>query len=144
MIDPALEAAFRATAYWVADRDGRRFAIRIDSRCERLDDLLDAAGTMAWAYVTACNPRSQLLDDEENRLRMERLETVVRGRGFVVLPGEALADEPGWPAERSLLVLGIPESEAVEIASTFAQHAIVVGTAGSAARLVWIRRTAGR
>lgn len=138
MIDPALEAAFRGTAYWVTGHHGRRFAIRIDSRCAALDELLDAAGATAWAYVTACNPRSQVLEAGENRRRMERLEALVRGRGFTVLPGEAIADEPGWPAESSLLVLGIPESEAVEIARTFAQHAIVAGRAGAEARLVWI------
>ena len=67
-----------------------------------------------------------------------RLEMVVRGRGLNCFQGEGRADDGDWPPEPSLLVLGISEADAVSLARELEQHAIVSGSRGGEARLVWV------
>ncbi len=62
----------------------------------------------------------------------------VRQRGLTVHPGLGSGDAGDWPPEESLLVLGLDEAAAVALGHRFGQRAIVVGTRGTAARLVWI------
>ena len=133
-----LRAAYEATAYWVEAGPGRRFAIRCGERSTDADELLVAAGVETWAFITACNPRSARLSDADNAARMDRLAKTIRDRGLPYLPGAGEGDDPDWPAEPSLLVLGIAEHEAASLARVWDQHAVVVGRRGEPARLVWI------
>ena len=137
MPDPALAAAYRATLYEAETSAGAWIAIRIGAHSPVLDDLLAAAGADAWAFVTACNPRSNLLAPAANLARMARLEAAVASRGLACLRGVGRGGDPGGPPEESLLVLGIAEADALALAREFDQHAIVVGTRGTAARLAW-------
>lgn len=138
MNDSALDAAYRRASYWFVGPSGDRLRITCDERCEPLDRILDEARATDWAYVTACNPRSRRLSVAENRDRAARLEGLIRDRGLLALPGEGTGEDPDWPPEPSLLVLGMPEHEAVALGRVFDQNAIVVGSRGAAARLVWI------
>jgi Protein of unknown function (DUF3293) len=126
-----LEAAYRATDYRVEDIPGGPLVIRIDERC----DQLPAA---EWAFVTACNPRSVCLSDEENAGRTAELEAAVREGGRVFYRGHGVGRNGTWPPEPSLLIVGIAEPDAVELAKRFGQHAIVAGRPGEPARLVWV------
>lgn len=133
-----LRAAYEATAYWVEAGPQRRFAIRVGARSADVDALLAAAGVETWAFVTAANPRSVRLSAAENARRMGGLGARLGEHGRAFLPGEGVGDEPGWPAEPSVLVLGIDETAAVALAREFDQHALVVGRRGEPARLVWV------
>jgi hypothetical protein len=137
MRDPELEAAYRAAAYSVVVPGREPITIRCGERCMPLDLLLIEAGATVWAFVTACNPESIRLDDDTNAERMMRLETVVRGRGLACFDGEGTADDNAWPAEPSLLVLGIDEADALSLAKEFGQAAILCGGRGGEARLAW-------
>ena len=133
-----LEAAYRATSYRLFGCPTGDFVIRCGRRSSQLDRLLERHAAAEWAFVTACNPRSRRLDDQENAARMERLEATLLEAGYCSLPGAGEANDNSWPPEPSLLVLGIAETEALALAATFDQHAILVGRRGKPARLVWI------
>lgn len=133
-----LAAAYRKTSYVVDAPVVAAFAIRIGEACPPLDELMERTGTTAWAFVTACNPRSKPLAVAENATRMERLREVIERGGYAFLPGAGVPDEAGWSPEPSFLVLGIPVEAAVEIGRLFEQHAIVVGSRGMSAALLWI------
>ena len=133
-----LRAAYEATAYWVQAGPERRFAIRCGVRSTDVDELLAAAGVETWAFITAANPRSVRLSDADNAARMAGLVDALRDRGHTHLPGAGKGDDADWPAEPSLLVLGIAEGEAEALARAFDQHAIVVGRRGEPARLAWV------
>lgn len=138
MVDPALDAAYRATTYVVVMPDGTELALRVGERSAPLDRLLAATGHDHWAFVTACNPRSRRLDDAQNTERMARLAKVVQARGLDTLPAAGRGEAGDWPAEPSLLVLGIEEPDAITLGRLFDQHAIVVGSRGEPPRLAWI------
>jgi hypothetical protein len=54
-----------------------------------------------------------------------------------VLRGAGAGDDGRWAPEPSLLVLGLPRAEAVELARRFGQEAIVAGRRGAPAELVY-------
>lgn len=139
-----LRAAYEATDYRVDDGPRGGFVIRVGARAPAADALLAAAGAESWAFITASNPRSQLLSEAENLARMARLTGVVQRRGLAHYSGAGVAVDGDWPPEPSLFVIGLDEVAAVGLAREFDQHAIVVGRMGEPARLVWVGADASR
>ncbi|MBC6961554.1 MAG: DUF3293 domain-containing protein [Nitrosomonas sp.] len=99
--------------------------LQIGCQSAPLAALLQATGNRSAVYVTACNPASEVATSQENRSAMARLyerlacysNHIYRGTG-IDLSGE-------WPAEESLLALGIDLPLAKRIGSEFGQNAIV-------------------
>jgi hypothetical protein len=138
MRDSNLEAAYRNTNFWVEDAPGGSFCIRVGTLCPELDRILADLGVSDWAYITAYNPGSELVGEEENTQRMLMLEKQLRGLTYVIFHGKGVAPMGGWPSEPSLLVLGIVAAQAREIGAAVGQKAIVVGRHGQAAQLAWM------
>jgi hypothetical protein len=139
--DPAaarasLEAAYLRTTYRVTGPSGP-VDIRIGVHNSALDRLLETHQVREWAFVTASNPRSRACSQSENSRRNAGLEQDLQKAGLQYLPGSGVPDEPGWKAEHSFLVLGITKSVALAMAKRRGQVAIVWGTLGNAAELVW-------
>lgn len=101
-----------------------------------LDRLLTARGLRCWAYLTAHNPNSEAFAADENQRRHGRLETHVSARGYGAFPGEGVGDDQTWPPEASLLILGIPRSEAMALGLAHGQRAVVWGELGEPALLL--------
>jgi hypothetical protein len=138
MRDSDLDDAYLATNYWVEDAPGGRFCIRSGEPCPELDRLLEASGLSDWAYVTACNPGSELLSEEENAGRTLSLEEGLRGLGYAIFHGRGIGTSGDWPPEPSLLILGICPAQARAIGGAFGQNAIIIGRRGQIARLIWV------
>jgi hypothetical protein len=132
-----LVQAFRKTEYRV-DGPAGPFCLRVDQRCSKVDDLLRESQTTSWAYVTACNPGSKRLTAEENAARLAELERELTAKGLKFYRGEGIGADGAWPPEPSVLVLGISREAAVELARKHGQLAILFGTAGQAAQLLWV------
>lgn len=79
---------------------------------------------VAW-ILTACNPRSVPLSDEENAARHQRLGEQLAERGYPYLEtvGSEPAGEQPW-SEPGYAVLGMTEAEVVELARSWDQNAI--------------------
>ena len=135
MTDRELEVVYQTTTYAV-DCPAGDFGIRLGEPCAPLDALLRECGVATWAYVTACNPRSQPLSSEENAARHAQLLAQVRALGLKVFTGRGRADREDW-IEESLLILGMDESDAVTLGTAFGQNAVVVGVADGRAQLKW-------
>ena len=131
-----LEAAYRATSYFV-DGPAGRFAVRLGARGPEADALASNHHARTWAYITAYNAGSVPASADHNRARQRELEQAVTAAGFIFYRGEGQGDDGAWPAEPSLLILGIGEEEATTLARRFGQAAFVFGEPGAAARLVW-------
>jgi len=127
--------AYRRTTYRVVAGECP-IDIRIGSTPPSLVRLLEDRGAATWAFVTAWNPRSAELAPAENDARQRELAHTVATRGWTALPGLGIGDDGAWPAEESLLVLGISREEALALARRFGQAAIVFGERGGPAELV--------
>lgn len=130
-----LEKAYLATTYF-ADCPEGPLLLRIDQVHPMLDALCLQHGVETWAYLTAHNPGSQLLEPKINDQRHQELLARIERR-YSCYSGEGRGDDGNWPAERSLLILGISPLEGCALARDFGQLALVVGKIGQPARLIW-------
>ena len=127
--------AYEQTQFYVRECTPE-FCIRIGSHHERLDEMLLEHNCDTWSYITASNPASELLSDEQNASRYRELESLLESQSFVFYRGEGVGSDPTWPAEASFLILGIALEAAINLGRQFGQNAIVCGTRGEAAELV--------
>jgi len=127
--------AYEQTQFYVRECTPE-LCIRIGSHHERLDEMLDDHQCDAWSYITASNPASDLLSDEQNAGRNRKLESLLESQSFVFYRGEGIGSDPTWPAEASFLILGISREAAMRLGRQFGQNAIVCGVRGEAAELV--------
>ena len=132
----ALDAAFRATCYRVDCATGV-FDLRIGVVNPRFDDFLRARDVRCWGLITAHNPGG-VRRDAHNAARQQALLRRIDSLSWPWLPACNLADGGNWPAEPSVLVLGVGEVELRALAAEFFQAAIVCGEVGCAPRLVWL------
>lgn len=121
-IDASTLEAYRQTLYRVLGRRG--FVLRVGERSQRLAELVAEHGLGA-AFITAFNPHSIELSDKENWQRQQALREVVISMRLLFLEGSGQHPSGEWPAEDSVLVLGVTVPQARAIAAQFGQNAIV-------------------
>jgi hypothetical protein len=140
MLDDALIAAYRATDY-VLLRNERgseaEVTLKIGTPNPAFDRILAARGATTAAIVTACNPRSVVLPDAENRTRHAQLVAILEARGFDYTIGEGRDPNGLWPAEVGCVVFGIAVETGLALARAFDQNAIVFVAAGRAPELAY-------
>jgi hypothetical protein len=133
--DGALWEAYRSTVF-VAMMNGRTVRIHVDRTNPELDDLLKLRGVTTWAFITAWNPASQQLPREANDVRHEQLKEDVSRLNLQAFEGQGEPEDSDWTPERSLLVAGISEPDAIRLGLRYGQIAIVVGEVGREATLL--------
>ena len=82
-------------------------------------------GVDCSAFLTAYNPFAQQVDDASNLERQEALKQEVSRRSLVFLHGEGQHPTNGWPAEPSVLVLGLSLEAAKVMGRQYEQAAVV-------------------
>lgn len=135
-IVPELHAAYLRTTYWVEARPAP-IALRIGERSRALDRVLAQHRVRSWGFVTAWNPKSQLLASWRNVARDAQLRRVLARAGYRWLSALGEGDDPGWTPEPSMLVLGMSAPHAVKLGRRLRQNAVVIGKLGGRATLVW-------
>lgn len=97
----------------------------VDEHSSSLVELYRSYAVESAAFITACNPYSKLLSDEDNRARNARLLCDLNKLGIKVLSAMGQDTTGQWPEELSLFVLGIEEVAARELGNKYEQNAIV-------------------
>ena len=136
-----LEAAYRATTYRVYLPDGH-CDLRPGVASETLHCWLETAGVSCFAILTACNPGSVRLAEEENTIRQSQLECDLLESEYETYVAENLAEDATWPVEESCFVPGIPVAEAMTLGGKYGQNAVVCGGADGVPELVWLASAA--
>ena len=136
MKNSPLDRAYRQTSYY-ADLPDSRLRLRIGEPNAQLERFLQEQGCTTWAYLTAYNPRGVPVSAERNRALQEDLIALLEKNGHRYFLGEGKGDDGDWPAEPSLLVLGISPDEALGLGRQFEQIAILVGARGGKPELVY-------
>ena len=136
-LEPALLEAYRETHYEV---DGPRpIVLRVGERCEPLAELMAAEGASCAAFITAFNPFSEPLGDEENEALLGSLRGSLTGAGWTLFEGQGRHPSGEWAPESSLLILGMERGEAAELGARWRQNAVVWVGAGAVPELVLLR-----
>jgi hypothetical protein len=133
-----LAAAYRATDY-VVEAPAGAFTLHVDAPSAELAALQRARGVRESAFVSAWNPRSVVTDAATNAAAHQSLLATLRAAGHEVL--EAWGRDPtgAWPAERSVLALGITAESARRLAAGCGQNALLHAEADAVPRLLWVR-----
>jgi hypothetical protein len=134
MTDDLFEAYAR-TNFWV-ELPSVCHALRVRKLHEAFDQFLGSTEFAEWAYITAYNPMSRRLSDEENQRRQRDLVATVKSLGLQTLTGLGVPDDPGWQPEPSILILGISRDDAKSLGRDYEQRAIVNGKLCFEAELV--------
>ncbi|HEV7651046.1 MAG TPA: DUF3293 domain-containing protein [Actinophytocola sp.] len=137
-VPDTLADAYRRTTFRVLAPAGP-IDIRVGRRCADLDALVRRDGGHCWAYLTAWSPGGKELSAAENERRNRALGRRLAATGATVLPGTGIGDDPGWPAEDSLLAVGLDRPTAAALGADFGQDAVVVGDLDAQAELLWCR-----
>ena len=138
MISDELREAYEQTNYVVEVSRTQEITLRVGEQNSTLDQMLRARATSDWAFVTAYNPRSVSLPNEVNEARHQELLRRTRLLNYRTLPGRGEGDDASWPAEKSLFIFDITVAAARSLGREFGQHAVVVGTRGGPARLLFV------
>jgi hypothetical protein len=124
----------------------RPLRVRIGERNANVDALLAAHGSSSGTFITGWNPCSEMQPDDVNAAAHARMVALVEqegrswmehiGRGDPPPPAADGSSQPVWE-EHGLFVLGWTRAQALQMASRFAQNAVVFCEPGLAARLEW-------
>jgi Protein of unknown function (DUF3293) len=131
---PQRIAAYLSAEYVVFGDPG--MVLRIGEPSPALDALLDAEGAQTACYITAANPYGRRAAEEENVLATTALLEAQRRAGYACYAGEGRDPKRQWPAEPSVLVLGISLADAQVLGRSYEQNAIVFARKGGAPELV--------
>ena len=133
-IDQHVVQAYLNTIYAVKKP---KLSIKIGEINQPLNIFLIDNNSFTWAFVSAFNPHSTILSDEENELRHSDLIQSVINLNFRYCEGEGIPPDDSWKAEKSLLILDIAKKDAIDLGKTYNQNAIVFGRLNQAPELVF-------
>jgi hypothetical protein len=137
VIDPATLEAYRETEYRVLADEPVTLRVAVASAALAL--LHARYRTDCSAFLTACNPRGEMVAAAENAQRQEALAQEVSRRGLTAIAGIGQHPTNGWPGEVSLLVLGLTRAAAQRLGRKFEQNAIIWSGAHAVPELVLLR-----
>ena len=137
-LSPELLASYKSADYVVFghQRGSPELVIRIDRVNPALDELLTHNEAASAAFVTACNPRGEKKTYEENEAAAAALRASPALIGYAWFKGEGRDPEGRWPAEPSLLIVGIARKEATQLGEVLNQNAIVFIEKGGKPELI--------
>ena len=124
---------YRRTHYVVFGEP--ELVLKIGEPSADLDELLDAEGAVAAAFITAANPRGRRRGAWENEIANAALVKSQSEAGYRCFEGEGRAPDGSW-SERSVLVVGISRADAAIVGRAFDQNAIVFVERGRPPELV--------
>ena len=137
VISRDLVQAFRETEYRV--RGEQPFTLRVDEASPELLGLYRQRRISSSAFITACNPFSQMLDEAENQDRQRSLAAELARRGLKFLQGVGTHPSNHWPGEDSFLVLGLNLEAAKALGQRFEQNALVWSASDAIPQLILLR-----
>ena len=108
-----------------------------------LDTFLKSNDARKGAFITAANPYSQKLNEEENTYRNRLLEEACEGH-WKYVPALATAHDGDSWEEESLFIFDISLKEALMLAGSFGQHAILYCELGGEVELIFIGAEMGK
>ena len=108
------------------------FNLKINHQNNCFHDYCVEHQILSWAFITAWNPQSRILNDEENFKRNSELcRDLV---DYDIISGLGKGDD--WPAEESFFISNIEFKKALALARKYNQKAFVYGVIESLPELI--------
>lgn len=136
-IDPDTIRAYLETNYVV--RGESSLILRVGQACPELAAIHRSHRVDCSAFLTAFNPFSQPLDEQENDRRHELLVQELKLRSLSVFEGYGSHPDNGWPPEASVLVPGLSLEASKSLGARLEQNAIVWSGGDAVPQLILLR-----
>lgn len=131
MISEELLLGYEATCYSILNP---KIDIYIKKEIQELQSFLREQNFTSWCFITAWNPFSEALSNEENNALNQLLEVDLNC--YSVFPAEGKDTLGDWPAEISFFVGNISREQAIYLGKKYKQNAIVFGEIDALAELL--------
>jgi hypothetical protein len=137
IIDAGIVQAYRETEYTAHGDDP--FTLRVGELCPALAAAHKRHRVDCSAYITACNPFSQTLDDAANAERHAALGRELGQRSLASIDGIGQHPSNQWPSEASYLIFGLTLEAAKTLGTRLEQNAIVWTGVDAVPQLILLR-----
>ena len=137
IIDAGTVQAYRETEYRV--HGDEPFTLRVGETCLALAGAHECHRVECSAYITACNPFSQILDDEANAERHAALGRELSKRSLARIKGLGQHPSNQWPGEASYLIFGLTLEAAKALGTRLKQNAIIWASGDAVPQLILLR-----
>lgn len=134
---PDLIGAYEVTNFHVKAEPA--FTLNVGKVSEELKALLKQNNVSNAAFITAWNPYSKSLSDEENQARNYQLKNELNIRSLKFIDGFGQDPLGQWSGEDSFLVLGIDLEGSKKLGIQFEQNAIIWSDTDAVPKLILLR-----
>lgn len=137
LLDHDLISAYKSTNFHV--KTVPALILNVDKVSEGLKILLEDHQVDSAAFITAWNPYSESLSNEENIARNDQLKNELKLRSLKFLEGFGQDPLGQWPGEESFLILGVSLETSKKLGVKFKQNAIVWSDKDAVPKLLLLR-----
>lgn len=138
LLDPSLISAYESAKYHV--RSAKPFILELGIRSDGIVDLSRRLSVNCVAFITAHNPYSEVLSDDENAKRNEQLKSELDKLGLTIFNGYGQDSAMKWKKEDSFVVFGLGLEAVKELGIKYQQNAIVWCGADAIPELILLRQ----
>lgn len=137
ILDQDLISAYKATNFHVKAEPA--FTLNIGKVSNELIALFKQNNISNTSFITAWNPYSNSLSDDENHARNKELKNELNIRSLKFIDGFGQDPLGQWAGEDSFLVLGISLEASKKLGLQFKQNAIVWSDKNAIPQLILLR-----
>ena len=137
IIDANTVHAYRETEYRVYGE--QPFTMKVDDPCPELEVAHRRHRVDCSAYLTACNPYSQVLTDKSNAERHAALGRSIDLDQRTAIEGVGQHPSNQWPGEASYLIFGLTLEAAATLGTQLEQNAFIWSGADAVPKLILLR-----
>lgn len=117
--------------------DSPEIYIQLDKKNSEIDLLLKKENKNSWAFLSAYNPYSILVPEEQNFANQNRLKNILKEENYSLYDGTGSSKDHSFPEEKNFLILGITLNRAIELGLEFEQTAFIYAELDSVAKLIF-------
>ncbi len=114
--------AYLETEYRCAELE---LVLRIGKTNSELANLYNEWSSTSAGYITACNPFSDKMSQQQNAGRQDELRLMLVDEGYMLWHGKGVHPSNNWKPEPSYLVAGMSLDAASKVGRHWDQNAIV-------------------
>ncbi len=115
------------------------FTLKVDVASSKLPALYTLYSSTTCVFITACNPFSEVVSDEENVHLQSNFEKYLKDAKLSYVIGEGKHPSGDWEGESSFLVFGLGIEESKKLGIELKQNAIVWCDSDSVPKLILLR-----
>ncbi len=115
------------------------FTLKVDVASSKLPALYTLYSSTTCVFITACNPFSEVVTDEENFHLQRNFEKYLKDAKLSFVIGEGKHPSGDWEGESSFLVFGLGIDESIKLGIELKQNAIVWCDSDAVPKLILLR-----